>query len=92
MSREEKKVITLDWFIPKPRSLKAMINDKANNISSRQTNTWGTYAQTPETTQSSLEIPLPEKVARKSGGDLGQRTWPARISASPNNADEIKQG
>jgi hypothetical protein len=51
-------------------------------------NTWGTNAQTPETTQSSLQTLLAEKIASESGGDLGQRTCPIRISASPNNAVE----
>ena len=61
-----------------------MISDR--QIDPIKANTWGTYAQTPETTQSSLEILLTEKVASESGGDLGQRTCPARTSASPNNA------
>ena len=51
-----------------------------------KTNTWGTYAQTPKTIQSSLETLPPEKAAIESDGDLGQRTCPARTSASPNNA------
>ena len=63
-----------------------MISDGPVKVSSSQTNTWGTYAQTPETTQSSVEILLLEKLASESGGDLGQRTCPARISASPSNA------
>ena len=60
--------------------------DTTRPIDPVKTNTWGTYAQIPETTQSSSQILLSEKVASESGGDLGQITCPARTSASPNNA------
>ena len=50
-------------------------------IDASKANTWGTNAQTPETTQSSLETQPFEKAASETGG-LGQRTCPARTSAS----------